>query len=274
MRVCKLVGNRVDAAVEPVITRKRQGFTLVELLVVIGIISVLIAMLLPALNKAREAAKTVQCLSNLRQIGQALSMYANEFHALPLVTYHGGWGYSDSWQYELAPYLGTPQSALSSSFDWRGWAANAPDRVMKVYQCPVTVRRWAGAVSYYPIWTKNSCYGLAVNLTYHEDTHTAGVIHPPLYPAGRLPNNQVLAFDCLGYGAYSHEQLSWTMYKTGSGVGISPADFHGHLGLNFLYTDMHAATHYGPTEPGNIDAVIVQFGDDRLPGWNAASVRQ
>jgi prepilin-type N-terminal cleavage/methylation domain-containing protein len=79
-----------------------RGFTLVELLVVVAIIGVLVALLLPAVQTARESARRAQCISQLKQVGVALHNYENTYGRLPVGTYGCCWG---TWQISILPYM-------------------------------------------------------------------------------------------------------------------------------------------------------------------------
>jgi len=72
------------------VMKTKRGFTLVELLVVIGIIAILVGILLPALSRARESAKRTQCLSNLRECANGFRMYAAAFKDACPIGYLGG----------------------------------------------------------------------------------------------------------------------------------------------------------------------------------------
>lgn len=112
----------------------RRGFTLIELLVVIGVIALLLALLLPALGRAREKSRAVYCASNMRQIGAAMSLYAED---------HGGYvprgeslfqGAGPSWMLLLARYMTDEETWNQAQV-----APAVADRLMKetpVLRCP------------------------------------------------------------------------------------------------------------------------------------------
>jgi prepilin-type processing-associated H-X9-DG protein/prepilin-type N-terminal cleavage/methylation domain-containing protein len=211
--------------------RRLKGFTLVELLVVIGIISVLIAMLLPALNKAREAAKTVSCASNLRQIGNAYFMYAQDNSGWILPGTVPSWAWWNnaagrrSW-FELLAHIGKYSPTSGYGLTWN-----------KSFICPAETRSF-DAFGY-------TEYGIDPYVCgYLQYDSGQGRYVPPQYSSGGNREYKPHKFGSLGIPAQQalmvmDSNMGDPNTNTFSIAYVSYIAFRHNGGANFLYADGH-----------------------------------
>jgi prepilin-type N-terminal cleavage/methylation domain-containing protein/prepilin-type processing-associated H-X9-DG protein len=255
---------------------KRRGFTLIELLVVIAIIAILAAILFPVFAKAREKARQISCVSNMKQIGLAVVMYAQDYDEMfppKGVCANGSWEW-DGWETLVAPYVknGAHTGTATGDTNYSG----------SVFACPSNSNNTAatafsaGAFQYSSDYACNSnqAFGKLLNLPGNQsgtgdgpfggqnDVSACGVA----IAAQQAPAS-LIAF-CENNGAGSGNS-GWNLDPTDPafsgtpGVSVTPQVAHqcplfvGHTQTsNYAFCDGHVKSErpwatVGPNDGGN-----------------------
>ena len=195
----------------------RKNFTLIELLVVIAIIAILASMLLPALNKARETAKTISCASNLKQVGLVFNFYIEDFKGeYPLHNLFG-----QSWGFGLSK-PGPDSNAWAKSVKL-GYAP------AKVFKCPAVTSKYPDCANTHTA----SGYGYNYMILSEDIKGT----RPNFVRQSRCaaPSEQFVVLE-----TNNTQTIVYGYYSATSSYQVRPA--HGLKKFNILYADWHVST--------------------------------